>query len=681
MRKKNWPALLLWLSCLLPLAGSAAALDNITADAASITIPVPAEWQDRELKLVAAPLCDSFRQGQSYPLPALFEGRPGKAIRIDRFQSGTDLLYDNFTLTGNDVALADGACVAAVEPAAARYRGPLLRPAEIKGISCVVDIDDAVKLGARYVHENIPLNRLLALDAGPEERIIEFEYNGEKIPFRASLVEYFDARFRQFYENGIAVFVVFFNEYSDSPANLPLRHPKTTAEPPMMLAAFNTATPEGIKYFTAATAFLAERYTRPDAEYGQICALIVGNEVQQHAVWYNMGKTPYQEVARDYAHAVRLAYLASRAYNPDLRIYISLEHHWSLGLKSSLQAVPGRALLEAFNQIVRTEGDFLWNLAFHPYPENLFNPRFWLDRSARNTADTPRITFRNLGQLVEIMSREPFLYRGQCRDIALTEQGFNLEAETPEAEQLQAAAYAYAYRKVKALSPRISAFILHRHADHPDEGGLKLGVWNSDLSKKRLMYDVFAAAGTPREEAAFAFALPVIGIASFEETPEAAERCQSIFDVPAEDLCFDFLAHLPEAEEENNLALEERDIVRAAGWLTRVLFQHPPADGWGRVGFAVTLPEAAGRNLQLGFETMLGHADSDGVRFRIAVDGEVIFDAVQQPGPPTSHLLDMTAYAGKKVKIDFLVEKYGNNSADWAYWVQPSLLRSDAAAD
>ncbi|MEN9020217.1 MAG: hypothetical protein GWQ05_09595 [Verrucomicrobiaceae bacterium] len=45
--------------------------------------------------------------------------------------------------------------------------------------------------------------------------------------------------------------------------------------------------------------------------------------------------------------------------------------------------------------------DFDWHLAFHPYPENLFEPRFWNDKPATTSADTPRITFKNLEVLTE----------------------------------------------------------------------------------------------------------------------------------------------------------------------------------------------------------------------------------------------------------------------------------------
>ena len=105
----------------------------------------------------------------------------------------------------------------------------------------------------------------------------------------------------------------------------------------------------------------------------------------------------------------------------------------------------------------------------------------------------------------------------------LSEQGFHT-VEGPEGEAWQAAAYAYAYYKT-ARMPGIDAFILHRHVDHGQEGGLRLGLWTRDpassnpaapKSRKRI-YEVFRQADTPDWESAFAFALPIIGLQRWDD--------------------------------------------------------------------------------------------------------------------------------------------------------------------
>ena len=76
-----------------------------------------------------------------------------------------------------------------------------------------------------------------------------------------------------------------------------------------------------------------------------------------------------------------------------------------------------------------------------------------------------------------------------------------------------------------ARIPGIDAFILHRHVDHGQEGGLRLGLWTRDPSAsfpaapkaRKKIYELFRAADTPAWEEASAFALPVIGIQRWED--------------------------------------------------------------------------------------------------------------------------------------------------------------------
>lgn len=190
-----------------------------------------------------------------------------------------------------------------------------------------------------------------------------------------------------------------------------------------------------------------------------------------------------------------------------------------------LKEIPGKTILEKFNTWAKAEGDFPWNLAFHPYPENLFEPRFWRDKTATDNFNTDRITFKNIDVLPRFMHQEEFLFNGQVRDIALTEQGFHTK-DGPDGEKVQAAAFAYSYYLVEQL-PEISAYTLHRHVDHRGEGGLKLGLWyeNPQASqpsvplKKKYIWQVFQKAGTADWREAFEFANPIIGIEQWGQTP------------------------------------------------------------------------------------------------------------------------------------------------------------------
>src|SRR6185295_5964839 len=163
----------------------------------------------------------------------------------------------------------------------------------------------------------------------------------------------------------------------------------------------------------------------------------------------------------------------------------SLEHHWNIrypGGKED-QAFPGHPFLDYFHRRAVEEGDFEWHVAFHPYPENLFECRTWMDRSATSAPGTPRITFKNIEQITDYLAGSELRYRAapnesyslRIRRVILSEQGFHAPAK-PEGELWQAAAYAYAYQRIRNNSG-IDAFILHRHVDHAHEGGLNLGLW------------------------------------------------------------------------------------------------------------------------------------------------------------------------------------------------------------
>jgi len=201
---------------------------------------------------------------------------------------------------------------------------------------------------------------------------------------------------------------------------------------------------------------------------------------------------------------------------------MSLTHFWTIDPdKDHARSMPGRFFIEEFARQARAGGDFDWHLAHHPYPENLGNPRTWLDEAAPQSPDAQRITFRNLEQLDAFFARPELLHEGKRRSIILSEQGFH-STGTEEGDRLQAAGFCYAWEKLMRL-PGIHAFILHRHVDHQYEGGLNLGLWRRKKDSiatpdtQRPIYDCFKAAGTPAQEETFRPYLPVVGVKSWEE--------------------------------------------------------------------------------------------------------------------------------------------------------------------
>lgn len=399
---------------------------------------------------------------------------------------------------------------------------PFPSPLSKKGLQ-VQMVDDALALGIKHAALNVNFAQLLQMGTN-DALSARFERTGYS--FSKKYVEHLDSRIKPLSDAGVVVsLILLYYKSSDSALNRIMLHPRYDPAAPNNLSAFNTTNPESAAHYRACVEFLAQRYSAPGAPHGRVWNYIVGNEVNSHWFWSNMGRVRMEEFAGEYLSAVRLAHNAVRRHSAHARVYISLEHHWNIRYPGGdeRQAFPGRAFIDYFAEEARKGGDFDWHLAFHPYPENLFECRTWLDKTALPSADTPRITFKNLEVLTTYFARPQLLFNGKPRRIILSEQGFH-SPENPAGQKLQAAAWAYAWRKT-AAEPLIDSLILHRHVDHGHEGGLNLGLWTRNKQsrhpaeplEKKLIYELFRVSDTPRWREAFAFALPIIGMESSDE--------------------------------------------------------------------------------------------------------------------------------------------------------------------
>lgn len=408
---------------------------------------------------------------------------------------------------------------------ASRYNEPYPTAASKKGLQ-VEMVDDALALGVKHAAINLNVSRLVDVASnGLDRQQPTWRLDGREFHFRAEYLSELDGRVKALSDAGVLVNVILLAyESRDERTNRAMLHPNYASAAPNRLGAFNTRTDEGQQWLAATAEFLAERWSRPDRRHGRVCGYIVGNEVNSHWWWYNMGRATMPQVAEDYLDAVRLVHRAVRRQSSWARVYVSLEHHWNIRYPAGdeLQAFPGKAMLDYFAAKTREGdgGDFDWHVAFHAYPENLFEPRFWTDETAIPSPNTPRITFNNLSVLTQYLRRPALRYGETPRRVILSEQGFHTP-DGPEGERVQAAAFCYAYKKVETLDG-IDAFILHRHVDHPNEGGLNLGLRRRtpdgpNPRPKKLIYDCFRAADTPQWEAAFEFALPIVGLENWDQ--------------------------------------------------------------------------------------------------------------------------------------------------------------------
>ena len=366
--------------------------------------------------------------------------------------------------------------------------------------------DDALALGVRHATLNVLLGPLI--EKAP--------LADQPLSLREEALVELDAQVRPLAQAGMVIYCILLGRPTgDARVDALLLDARGLAaldSPPEGYLAFR-ADESGAATLRGICRLLAERYARQGVR-----GWIVGNEVNSHHWWYGLGPASCEEVAVAYESAARAVWEGVHTADPHARVYLSLEHHWNIRYPAGteLQSCPGRELLMNIASLARRRGDFPWHLAFHPYPEDLFDCRFWEDASARPDDDTPRITFRNLEVLERALGGKELLWEGAPRRVILSEQGFHCP-EGAEGERLQAAAYAAAWRVV-ARRPGIDAFILHRHVDHAHEGGLRLGLWErtegsvATPGRRRPIWELFRAVDGPEGSAAMRDALAAAGL-------------------------------------------------------------------------------------------------------------------------------------------------------------------------
>lgn len=405
-----------------------------------------------------------------------------------------------------------------ITPLFAQDTTPFPNPPSIKGLQVQMN-DDALALGIHHAGVNINIAGLVDLEKKPgnPKRVVD----GFEFSFHESYFRHLDSQIKPLSDQGVLVYLIVLAYPSKNEAvDALVVHPDARKDYQYTVAGFNSVTREGRAWLKAVTLEMASRWSGARPECGRVWGWIVGNEVNSHWMWSNMGKKPLPAAVENYTQAFRIIHGAVRSASANARLYISFDHHWGVGMHSisAEEAAGGRDYLNAFAKLT---GDLNWHVAWHPYPEDLGNPRAWADKTVTSDNSSNKVTFRNLEVLCRHLRKPELLFKGEPRRVILSEQGFHTLLE-PDGETLQAAAYAYAWEKCRKL-PLVDAFIYHRHVDHSLEGGLRLGLWRNapnsiaDPHSKKLIWELFRAAGTPDWDAAAAPLLPVTGLKSWNE--------------------------------------------------------------------------------------------------------------------------------------------------------------------
>lgn len=351
---------------------------------------------------------------------------------------------------------------------------------------------------------NVMVNSLISTK--PSRNTFPITWQGRTYHANRGALERYDQTFREAAKRKVMVsgILLIANHARSGGADLKLMgHPDAVREGTFAMP--NVTSRDGLDFYGAALNLMAERWTRPDGEFGRVHHWIVHNEVDAGWTWTNCGKKELLPFVDLYYRSVRLVHLITRQYDPHARAFLSLTHHWAHTVRPEFH--PSKDILEIFTRLSKAEGDFPWALAHHPYPQSLRNPRTWEDRQATDSFDTKKITPHNIQVLDRWMKTPAMRYLGKyVRPVHLSENGFNSPNYDEKSLHDQAAGMAYAWKKINALDS-IESWQYHNWIDNRHEGGLRIGLRKfpdepGDPYGKKPIWYLYKALATPEENKA-----------------------------------------------------------------------------------------------------------------------------------------------------------------------------------
>ena len=284
----------------------------------------------------------------------------------------------------------------------------------------------------------------------------------------------------------------------------------------------NLTTAKAFNLYAAALEHMASTHCTPG---NRISHWIMHNEVDFANEWTNMGDQPMMRYLDRYIKSMRICYNIVRQYDQNASVLGSYTHCWA---KADGNYAP-KKMLEATVAYSEAEGDFRWGVAYHPYPQDLTKPSFWVnDTQATYSMTTRYITFKNLEVIDAWIKQKKNLYKGTTKRVLfLSEQGTNSPSYSQTDLALQAAGGAWAWKKVSKLDG-IDAIQWHNWADNKAEGGLRIGLRTfaegsvSNLTPKPVWY-IWKAAGTAEEDSVFDQYKTTLGISDWDSIIKTVE--------------------------------------------------------------------------------------------------------------------------------------------------------------
>ena len=386
---------------------------------------------------------------------------------------------------------------------AAEYNFAYPSAATKKGVHVAPGMEeDALELGIKHTTINLSVGDFMPSKGYRNStHCVSFKFEGKTFWFAKNALARYDRELNRLARNNVIVTAILLlpNRTDDLKY---LIYPSARGRSANYYQ-WNMTDASARQMLRAIVTFFQRRYSKKNG--ARIVGWIVGNEVNNSSVWNWAGNIGIDTYVDLYAAQVAEVYKAARKVYANARIYMCLDHYWSIGNGSYWY--PGKTILTKFASKAAAKGlkKGSWCVAYHPYNISQYVVDIMSSSaSVTNNENTRIITMKNLNVLTNFLKKN---YTKNCR-VILSEQGYSSITSGKDTSAAQARNIALAYY-IAQQNSMVDSIVLHRQVDHTAEGeryGLYTSWGGENAAWKKLAWTAYKYADTTIKNAYTAYA-------------------------------------------------------------------------------------------------------------------------------------------------------------------------------
>lgn len=362
--------------------------------------------------------------------------------------------------------------------------------------------EDALELGIKHTTINLSVGDFMPSKGYRNStHCVSFKFEGKTFWFAKNALARYDRELNRLARNNVIVTAILLlpNRTDDLQY---LIYPKARGRSANYYQ-WNMTDSSAVQTLRAIVTFFQRRYSKKSG--ARIVGWIVGNEVNNSSVWNWAGSIGVDTYVDLYAAQVAEVYKAAKKVYANARIYMCLDHYWSIGNGSYWYA--GKTILTKFASRAAAKGlkKGTWCVAYHPYNISQYVVDIMSNSASVTKSESTRIiTMKNLSVLTNFLKKN---YTKNCR-VILSEQGYSSITSGKDTSAAQAKNIALAYY-IAQQNSMVDSIILHRQVDHTAEGeryGLYTSWGGENAAWKKLAWTAYKYADTTIKNAYTAYA-------------------------------------------------------------------------------------------------------------------------------------------------------------------------------